>query len=204
MKKRYWFAFAVTLIAATIPLYVLNAKLKVQKDNVTQLEIKEELKVKHQQMSIYNAAINNGLAVDGNIFVTDVKGSKIKLKDIISIKNRLIIRNSEVGCGLCIETELKLLANFIKKIGKENIVCISTHGSARKLEVFKKMNNIDFDLYFYTSPMSSFEKATSKPYLFTLNNDLKIQNFFLPDPYGPEFSNSYYNGLIDKYYKGVQ
>jgi hypothetical protein len=204
MKKRYWIAVVVIIVVSTIPLYVLNAKLKVQENNVSQMELKQELIAKHQQMLIYNAAVNNEFKVDGSIVVTDITGKKILLKDLVSSKNKLIIRNSEVGCGLCIETEIKLIGEFIKKIGKENIICISTHGSARKLEVFKKMNNIDFDLYFYPNPMCSFEKTTSKPYLFTLNDDLKIQNFFLPDPLGPEFSKSYYNGIIDKYYSEVQ
>ena len=139
---------------------------------------------------------NNSTSIKPNINLTGLDNKVNSFKNIVGNSNKLIIRNSETGCGMCIENELKVIKEYLKSIGLKNIILITTHNSARKLEVFKKMNNIEFDMYFCDNLGFYFEIESEKPFIFTIGPDLIARNFFIPNMELPKLSEYYYSEVV--------
>ncbi|WP_184547877.1 hypothetical protein [Mucilaginibacter sp. FT3.2] len=199
-KKLICLAIAILVIINLLLLYkVSNANSTPKYDNSDSLRL--VLNKYYHSNTVVNSQLNNNTKLSNNLLLTDINNKNIKLKALVPSGFKLIVRSSETGCSVCIENELNIIKKFAKIIGDGNIIVITTHSNARKLNVFKQTNNIPFKMYICPNLGMPFEKNSEKPFLFLLDADLTAQNFFIPEISERELSESYYSAIYKRYFK---
>ncbi|TGV01043.1 hypothetical protein [Flavivirga rizhaonensis] len=191
----------VILFLGFINIYLLyNNKSTIKRLNdINNNEVMRYENDKHlYEETIKEQFLNNSILINPNLELIDSNNKKILIKKVIGKNKKLVIRSSEKGCGMCIEGELKRIKKYSDSIGISNIIIITTHSSARKLEVFKKMNDINFDTYFCEDLGFPIENKSEKTFVFILGNELISNNFFLTNLEFPELSYNYYSSIIHK------
>jgi hypothetical protein len=122
MKNLFIYLFIGVLIL--LNLFLVNKVRSFKNEPVIQdtgAEVALDLNRYYHKQNISGAQLNNGIKIDTGILVKDINNASVSLRSLIGKGTKLIIRNNEDGCGLCIEHELTLIKKFEEKIGKENI-----------------------------------------------------------------------------------
>ncbi|MBO9152195.1 hypothetical protein ACFOTA_08255 [Chitinophaga sp. GCM10012297] len=150
--------------------------------------------------SIKNIQLNNNIKINGQLQLLNDEQGTLKLEQLVSRGPKLIVRNTETGCGACIENELKKIKKFADIIGDSNIIVITTHSNLRKLSVFKQTNKVTFPIFIAADLGVPFEKESDKPFIFLLASDMRVHNFFIPEVTEPELSQAYYSSIYKRYF----
>lgn len=152
------------------------------------------------QNRIYEVS-RNGIPYPPDLYVTDVQGNRKMIKDIVN-GNRLVLRYSELNCGVCVEEQIKALNQYANSIGVDNILLLTTYQSEIYMRRFKKANKIKFPIYQLSSQGDSIFKDLGLPYFFTLTpNDNRISNMYIPLEDNPEHTNKYLDKIRNDYFK---
>lgn len=205
MKNLFIYLFIGVLIL--LNLFLVNKVRSFKNEPVIQdtgAEVALDLNRYYHKQNISGAQLNNGIKIDTGILVKDINNASVSLRSLIGKGTKLIIRNNEDGCGLCIEHELTLIKKFEEKIGKENIILVTTHNNVRKLKVFKEKNNINLDVYVCPTLELPYEKISKKPFLFLMDSSFVTSNFFIPELSESTISETYYSNIIDRYFTEKQ
>ena len=152
------------------------------------------------QNRVYEVS-RNGTRYPSDLYVTDIHGNRKMLKDIVN-GNRLILRYSELNCGVCVEEQIKTLNQYAKSIGVDNILLLTTYQSEIYMRRFKKANRIKFPIYKLSRQGDSIFSDLGLPYFFTLTtNDNRISNMYIPLEGNIEHTNKYLDKIKNEYFQ---
>lgn len=88
-------------------------------------------------------------------------------------KAKLFFYFESIHCGSCVENEIRLLNSLFKK---DDVVLLTKKKNSREWEVFKKLNNIDFEVIFWDTHTDPYEednlfKEAYRPFYFLMNDE---------------------------------
>jgi len=189
------------LVGINIILLVMlkKAPSKSSQDNDVTFHLKAS-EYNHKQ-TVIHSLLNNDLQLSDSLEVTDINDTKVSLRSLVRNGSKIIVRNREEGCSLCIEHELQLIKKYADSIGIGNVIVITTHGNVRKMKVFVQTNKIPFSIYYCKKLNLPFEEISMKPFVFMLDPQLSTNNFFLPDVAATDISEAYYSTIFQTIFK---
>jgi|GEM_PF-5387672 len=154
--------------------------------------------------NVVNAQLNNNIPINGKLELRGIDNSVTDLKTLVAHGPKLIVRSNEAGCGACIENEIKKIEKFARIIGDSNIAVITTFSNIRKSIVFKESNHITLRIFTCPDLGMPYERESEKPFMFILNADLHVQNFYIPEMSAADVSQGYYNSIYKRYFKSKE
>ena len=102
-----------------------------------------------------------------------------------------MLRISNTHCPACLYDLCPSVARFLKFVGKENVIYLSDYDNARTLALLKSNYKIDHEVYSVKKIDLSLEES-NVPYLFLLDENLKIELIFAPIKELPELTDRYF------------
>jgi hypothetical protein len=145
--------------------------------------------------------LNNGIRLNTKLIITDENNNSISLtQHLISNKNsfKLIIRHSALACDVCLIEELNLIDDYIEEIGKDNVMLLACGYNARTLKILKN-SILNIPVFRIEDMGIPFERKYNNLFIFSLNKELIVGDFFIPEKTLPELSKNYYKTICDKY-----
>lgn len=93
---------------------------------------------------------------------------------------KLIFRFSQIYCDTCVTREIRLLREYAKEIGWENIIFITTNSDEKFLNRFQRVsqvktpiNNVSYDFF------EIDKESLDTPYMFILDSDSTFKELFI-------------------------
>ena len=203
--KYYHFTYILIIGFLLFVVYVLFTR---NKDSELQLQSQADVVLKmdgfyqflkFKDKEIY---INNGAMLSPDLTLFDANGASVKLSEIIDDNTntpKLIIRYSAMACDICLDEELKIIQEFLAKLGKENIKILASNHNVRSLIVKKNNLSIDLPIYRIEDTGIAFEKNHTNLFVFMIDKNYIVNDFFIPEKTMPELSKDYYSAIIKKY-----
>ena len=133
--------------------------------------------------------------------IINSKNDTIALSSILEESNKptLIIRLSSYSCASCIEYLLSSINPLIQNIDIENRLIIMANVFVGDLHVIQN-DHKSFRIYKSDSLITDFDMALT-PYLFILDKNKTVQDFYIPRKENPDGMNAYLNFIKNKYIK---
>jgi len=205
--KYYHFTYILIIGFLLFVVYVLftrNKDSELQLKSRTDIVLKMDgfynfLKFKDKEMYL-----NNGAMISPDLILFDMKGSSLKLSEIIDDNSntpKLIIRYSAMACDICLDEELKIIQDNLTKLGKENIKILASNHNMRSLIVKQNSLSIDLPIYRIEDTGIAFEKNNTNLFVFMIDKNYIVNDFFIPEKTLPDLSKDYYSTIIKKYSK---
>lgn len=130
-----------------------------------------------------------------NINLIDLNGNKYSLKEAIGNSPKFIIKFSDSQCSWCMKHIKKYLSIYKKYIDDNDVIFIGDFRSRHDFTVFARLNDINKNLY-KTLNINDFGLESIDtlkiPYIITSDNDLKVQNVFIPLKEIPKRTNDFF------------
>jgi len=136
---------------------------------------------------------------------TDIKivnsyGDTLVLSDLISHSPKVVYRFTELDCIDCVIKEIDDIKKLSSKIGRGNIVILTTYDQVRKLVAFKRTNHIEIEIYNIDKhALNLVAEEINTPYIFVISKNMVVENLYIPNDLFSEISQYYYSSLIMKY-----
>lgn len=158
-----------------------------------------ELRI-HKENRLYELEYNGEFLSD-SLLLTDINGSKVRLRDIIN-ENKLILRYSELNCQTCVDEQIKNLNIYADSIGIDRILLFTNYETEVYMRRFKKLNKINFSIYNMKIEANKILKDIGLPYMFILspNKKMRIQYMYIPQKEIPILTSSYLSMMKDKFF----
>ena len=204
MKKEY-IVYAITAIL-TIATFV--TVIKVRKNNIQdKIEVVSEKQVIDELYSFFrhrnkDVIANNGIKLNFDLQIEDQNQKRMSIGDLFinsSSPFKLIISSSSLGCDICIREELMILESYIDKIGHENIIIFASDYNQRALMILKENLKCDLKIYQIERINIPFEEKSNNLFIFVLDENFIIKDFFIPEKSLPELSKDYYEAICNKH-----
>lgn len=204
MKNKYY--ITVILILSTIILY---AYIQYGELNIIKKEIVKEMEKKNnlfveleiQKINRITELEFNGKLIDHEDEITNTKGEKKKLYDVLGEK-KLVLRYSELNCDDCIDKQIKYLNKYADSIGCENIILLTNYNNNHHMQRFRKINRIKFEIYNIGKKLNENIRDINLPYLFIIDRcNMRINNMFVPQKELPDQTEKYFYEVYTKYFK---
>jgi len=145
---------------------------------------------------------NNGIKINSEILITDENMKYVSIEELFKDQCstfKVIIRTSSLGCDICLTEELKNLDEYIHKIGAENLYIFASDYNQRSLEILRKNISYNIQVYQVSKINIPFEETSNSLFVFILDKDMIIKDFFVPEKTLPDFSKDYYKVICNKY-----
>lgn len=134
--------------------------------------------------------------------VTDMHNVPHKLSSLFSGDGfKLIFKISHKNCTPCIDNELENLYRVSEKIGVDKIVILCESANMREFVAYFRALAYPFTCYYIEE--DSFGDILSKeniPFVFLMNEELRIRNLFIPSKELPNYAREYYHLMIARYW----
>jgi len=204
LNKIFWISIVILLIILNLYSFFREKDLNQNLNNVKTSLVNSQHNFRVlQENTLYRETIqykNEGEQIDGDIILTKGSDSQVhhSFKDLLSNGPNLIFDLSGINCFQCSEKhvskELSLIKNLIKEYGTNHIIIIAHYRNKGDLNLYKRLNDIDFDIYNKGNRKLnlSIEKR-NVPFLFITSFDLKAKYIFVPDKELPKLSENYFN-----------
>jgi hypothetical protein len=193
----------ISLLLCNIILVIRNNKAKYQTDllfdKINRFAKYYELMEWREKETV----LNSGLQLSDSLIIMDENKNCIALSSILEVKRNspvLFIRYSALACDICLEEELKLLEDYISRIGLDNIIILASGYNIRGLKVLAKSIPFDLQIYQIEETGIPFENKNHNLFTFIMNRDLIVKDFFISEKTLPELSKNYYKILCEKYW----
>lgn len=187
-----------------IRVYIQNREINSQLRNSTNLLIDRDSYnrlLKYREKEMY---FNNGSVISQDLLLVDEHNNSIPIFDLIAnndSSSKMIIRYSALACDACLYEELKVLEDFFNRIGIENVIILASNHNVRSLKVRKSTLSVDLAIFQIEETGIPFEEKNSSLFVFLLDKDFIVKDFFIPEKTLPELSKNYYSIICEKYYK---
>jgi hypothetical protein len=136
-----------------------------------------------------------------SIIGSSILNKSVSLKKVIeeSDNPKLIFRFSESSCELCVDSVLVCLRKHSDRIGKKNIIILTSYDDIAYLVLFKKYEEIDFQIYNARNIDLPIEKL-NVPYLFVIDKSLKTNCIFIPEKTIQKRTDLYFQTIVKRYF----
>lgn len=125
------------------------------------------------------------------------KSDTTSLSTLLRDESKLFFHFSEFNCKSCVDQELINLNEIIPKDRVDDVIILSTYNNTRRLKLFLRNYNIDFQTYLIPLSEKYFFSKTQLPFYFVINSKGTIINSFVPDKSNNEMTNYF----IEQYLK---
>jgi hypothetical protein len=211
MKKNIVLILSGTLVILLFVTIYLVVSLKktvkekeeyIKSNSDSQFYMNVNYKILEDQTIQYN---NEATVISENIILEDEKGKKIPLKGIYKNKTILVLRYSELNCQECVNKQVKALKDFAKEVGEDNILLIASYRERRNLYLFKRMNQIHFNVYnIKEDGLGMNLEKLSIPYFFVLDHNNIASLVFIPTKEFESLLKSYLSVIKNRYFKNIK
>lgn len=169
----------INILIAFLILFNVLFLLKTIKQNNTIKQLAHQCKVYKESFKLLQKSVEYG-----TIMKTRNEGDSIKnlMLDSNNLKSHLILRLNTKSCQPCIQSILASL-NKVDTVYSTNIVIIGSFNTKTEYKYYKqnllnKFQVIDLGQeYLLDSPL----EKKSIPYFFTIDENKRIRNLFIPD-----------------------
>lgn len=133
-------------------------------------EKKKEIEIGEEQLHLNNCIVTG-----------PDTSQKRTLQDIIGKSPKLVMKFSELCCMSCVNDIMEKLEVARDKIGPENIIVLTSYNGYRNFYIFYKKHSSRFTVYNVKDSQLGFRAENyTTPFLFTIDNQLKATNLFVP------------------------
>lgn len=188
----------VIFISIIVSIYlILNRKIE-EKEKVNFLKSQQLDFFQDKYSSLLFADTlrisNNEKFINTSFYLLNVEKDSILFLDLIRIqeKGTIFFYYNELNCHLCVDSELKIINEFIKKSNLK-IVLLAKYKSMRDLYLFIRTNqlaNIEIYNLRRNSLGLNIEKFNT-PFYFTIDTSNIARNVFIPEKMFPDRSSLY-------------
>lgn len=119
------------------------------------------------------------LSLNPQLILYTEKGDSISLSQVRKKNKTLVLRYSSFSCTPCVDSAIELIKKFIEENPDIDVLLIGTYGTTQELRRFKRTNNLLTQVYHINLLRLPIEKENI-PYLFILDNDMKVIDTFIP------------------------
>ncbi len=189
--------FNITLLINSLKYKKLVFQYKQELASVIETnDIIDQILINRELITIRNI----GLQINIKQKITDEKGNKISITELLNNSPKIIFRYSGLNCQLCIEEEIKILRKYINDIGFDNILFFSTYNSTRDLFLFKRINQLqNFRIYNLKEEKLNIPiDSINIPYVFLVSSSGHIDILHIPEKTKSEFSEQFYKVIISR------
>lgn len=187
MKKHIvWIALMAINIA--LGVYIYRQKIIISQF-YNDYDVKSTLSYDYIKSMQYN-----GLEIDSTITLLDISDSSYTVNDISKMDRRLVFRYSFIHCNACVDTIMKLVNKFSKEIGTDKIVIFAQYSNKRDYKNFVRINQVKNPIYHLQDTLCKADEL-SIPYLFVLENNMTVSNFFMPHKEYPKITEQYLQSI---------
>jgi hypothetical protein len=128
--------------------------------------------------------------------ISTEEGEKLSLEYLKALEPVLIFRFSKIDCSECVIKQIDLIKQCIRN-DQIRYIMICDYSNKRNLGLFKRTNAIT-DQIFDCSKI--FENESRTPF-FCIYNKRIISDVFFPDDDFPMLTESYFNTMLNKYFR---
>lgn len=147
--------------------------------------------------------------IEGNLFTTlkyqntniatDI--AEYYLDTILSKQQYIFVyRYHDTDCEACINSGIIKLKKLSQKIGKNKIIILVKTTSKRILQIARNTYNIDFPMFIVDSLPMHLDQFNI-PYYFILDQNMDVNNLFIPDKTIPVYTDKYMSEILHKYFE---
>ncbi len=180
----------IVLTAINIVLGVYICK---QKNNIAQFY--DDYGVKSMFSYDYIKSLQyNGIMLDSSTTLLDRNDTIYTLSDFMNEERKLVFRYSFIHCNACVDTLMKLVNKFSDEVGDDKVVILAQYANIRDYKNFVRINNIKHSIYQLQDSLCKADEL-SIPYLFVLEDNMTISNFFLPRKEYPKITEQYLESI---------
>lgn len=130
---------------------------------------KKELEDKFEQQRINNSLL------------TDTASGTVPIRQLIGNSPKLIMKFSDQSCHVCVDDILHKLDSAADKIGRENIIILSSYVQYRNFYIFYKKYGSRFAIYnMKEKPLGLKTEEYDKPFLVKVDTGLIATHLFVP------------------------
>lgn len=180
-------------IALTAINIVLGVYIYQQKNIIAQFysdyDVKSMLSYDYIKSLQYN-----GLEIDSIIALHDINDSSYTIRDISQTGHKLVFRYSFIHCDACVDTLMKLVNKFTDEVGRDKVVILAQYASKRDYKNFVRINNVNNCIYHIQDTLCKADEL-SIPYLFVLEDNMTVSNFFMPRKEYPNVTEQYLQAI---------
>ena len=175
-------------------LFALNTRLLFKEKKETIYQDKELSLKSFYENKFFVEKEHENLKLDENLKLVTIEGDTVLAKDVFN-KHKIVFRYSMLNCGSCINAEYNILETNNSLI--DNQICIiAYYDRVSDLIIdYKKLEQIELNnISVYLLPNDELGipmDRNNTPYYFQINQDLVINNFFVPAKEIPELSDNY-------------
>lgn len=189
MKNNIYIYLFIIIICISLIIYsnkkVISLEKECSKYDLIETQL-ENLKFKSVQ------EWKNGGHFLNDIMLYDMNDSITYLHNLVESDFKFIFKYTELSCVSC----LNLINNYLSPELKSKFTILTSYKEQRTLDVFARMNKINYPIYnLYEQKVNIPLDKTNVPYLFVLDNDLRVNYIFIPDKDFPEITTSYLNRI---------
>jgi hypothetical protein len=125
----------------------------------------------------------------------------VRLSDFIKDgEPKIIMRYSALACDICLDEELKQIHDFVERIGVNNIAVFVSNENARSIKVRKSRLPFNLNTYIVDDTAIAFEKNYNNLFVFIIDKEMIVKDFFIPEKTLPNLSKDYYDAICSKYW----
>lgn len=182
-KYKKWImsgALGCILILAILYAFLLYRNNRTMKQEKRRLEMVVETwksRFFHLEEVELKKIEYEGMRIPSTLCIESEKGKFVNLRNLIHDSNKTIImRISEKNCLSCILSFNSILQNELTGV---DVVYIVDYDTKKKRDYYKKMLNIDEEVYISKDIGIPIEKEEC-PYVFIIDNDFQLSHLFIP------------------------
>ena len=137
-----------------------------------------------------------GLKFSSDIPVQNSRLKTLTLQEVIGKTPKIFFRDSELKRSVCVDGQIKLIKPLVKELGRENIILLSTYRNHRSGIIFKRINNLDVEIYnLGDQNLGLPPEHSNAPFVFITDSTLTARLVFVPAKEIPALSEEYYKVL---------
>ena len=147
---------------------------------------------------------NNGVVLSQNLLMVNDNNDTLRFYNLVGNNNgshKLIIRYSALACDACLDEEIKNIYDYILQIGNENIIILASSYNVRSLKVRKNNLSVNLQVFLIEEIGIPFEENNTSLFVFMIDKEFIVKDFFIPEKTIPELSKNYYCAIYEKYFK---
>jgi hypothetical protein len=91
--------------------------------------------------------IAHAIQWNDTLHVVNEQGARVAFNQVLGADTKLVFRFSELSCNTCVDREVGNLKKMAAQVGADKIVVLASYRNLRDLVVFKRINQLDFQVY---------------------------------------------------------
>ncbi len=194
------------LICLSFVLFKLALRVnqvRVLKKEIYEIEQKQDInttRIDNLQLRFKLSFLNEEEKLATDLTVKNEEGKLLKLSELVKEGKKLVLRISNTHCSACLHNLSPFVAEFIKSVGENNVIYLSDYENTRILRLLKSNYKINNEVYSIKQLNLPIE-ASNIPFLFVLDEQMKVQLLFAPIKEMSKLTEDYFNAIKYRFWR---